>query len=381
MEESAQAYRRAIAVKPDFAPSIRQLVGIKSHAPNEREAAGLEMLLRDDGLPEETRAELYLALATAYELSGDFDKAWERLQAGNQIIHKKLGYNPDGNTRFVDRIIDTFGAEFFAKRKGWGDPSDLPVFILGMPRSGTTLVEQIICSHPQVYGAGELTRLHELSLALPQRLNRRLPCPEVARYFDRASAAGLSGDYLDYLRGLAPDALRVTDKMPFNYRLIGLIAVCLPNARIIHCMRDPLDTCISCYFAKFREALHFAYNMVDLGRYYRDYERLMAHWRDTVEMRWLDMLYDDLVASPEEKSRELIAFCGLDWDPRCLQFYENERAVFTASNWQVRQPIYQSSVARWQRYDKFLGPLRVALDLPPRDAREGAALAGGGAGC
>jgi tetratricopeptide (TPR) repeat protein len=375
MEEAAEAYRCALAVRPDFTASLRQLASMRSHAPGAEEAAELEKLLWDDALPEESRVELYMALASTYDTRGDFDKAWERLQAGNQIIHRKLGYDPEGNTRFVDRIIDTFSKGFFAERRSWGNPSELPVFIVGMPRSGTTLVEQIICSHPQVYGAGELRRMHELSSALPAQLKRRLPYPEVARHLDRSTTGELAQEYLDHLLSLSPDAVRITDKMPFNYRLIGLISLCFPNARVINCRRDPLDICLSCYFAKFREALDFAYNLVDLGRYYRDYERLMAHWRDTVRLRWLDMSYEELVAHQEEKSRELVAFCGLEWDARCLNYHETERAVLTASNWQVRQPIYRSSVARWQHYEKFLGPLIETLDYRRPEAADNTAVA------
>ncbi len=230
-----------------------------------------------------------------------------------------------------------------------------------MMRSGTTLAEQILASHPQIHGAGELDTLGRLAGSLPRRLATQIPYPECVAHLDAATARAVAADYLEVLKQHGGAAERVVDKMPLNFLGLGLIATLLPRARIVHCRRDPMDTCLSCFFRDFTTSFTFKYDLRDLGLYYREYERLMAHWRRVLPLPIFELQYEELTAAPEAVSRRLVAFCGLDWDERCLRFHETERPVRTASTAQVRQPMYQSAVGRWRRYEKHLGPLMAAL--------------------
>jgi hypothetical protein len=231
-----------------------------------------------------------------------------------------------------------------------------------MPRSGTTLVEQILASHPQVHGAGELTALETI---LIDQLGARLSPIDRARRLADLSAgdlAAMGGAYISRIRALAPGALRVTDKMPANFRFAGLIRLMLPNARIIHCRRDPVDTCLSCYARKFSRGQPYAYDLRELGLYYRAYDALMAHWRRLLPMdRLIEVRYEQVVGDLEGEARRMIAFLDLAWDDACLTFHRTRRPVRTASVNQVRQPLYRTSVARWRPYEKHLGPLLDAL--------------------
>ena len=309
-------------------------------------------------------------VAAAYDDAGDYDVAFGHYKAGNDLKKAASLYQADATSTYVDRVIATFGTEFFARMDRAGSQPELPVFIVGMPRSGTTLVEQILASHPQVHGAGELDYMRQITQALPERLapdsvGGQQTFPECAAKIDTALAERIAEEHLQHLREHSASALRITDKTPSNFLRLGLIALLFPKARIIHCQRDPLDTCLSCYFLRFGQGQAFAYDLDDLGRYYRDYARLMEHWRRVLPSPLLEVPYEALVADQEGWSRRLIAFLGLDWDDRCLAFYRSERQVKTASVWQVRQPVYASSIGRWRRYAKHLGPLFAALGIEP----------------
>ncbi len=260
-----------------------------------------------------------------------------------------------------DRLIATFTPEFFEAQTSPGSDSERPVFILGMPRSGTTLVEQIIARHPLAFGAGELMTRNRVTWTLPAALKSGTTYPECAALMDERFTDEAANGYLKELRQLPDAAVRVTDKMPNNFRHIGLIARLFPRARIIHCQRNPMDICLSCYFLDFRGRLGFAYDLTHLGQYYRQYERLMAHWKKVSPIPILDVRYEDLIADSEAVSRRMIDYCGLEWDDACLAHDETERPVMTASHWQARQPIYKTSVERWRHYERHLEPLSRAL--------------------
>ena len=361
LEEAEETYRQALAIRPDFFGSLRQLASVKKFKGNDEEVAAIEQALKSDSMSEEERIDLYFALGKAYDDSKQHERAFRQLQSANQLHRKTLNYDKDKNTQFIDRIMATYDKAFFKNRGGFGSQSERPVFIVGMPRSGTTLTEQIISSHPQVHGAGELMKMHQISSDLPQRLKVDLKYPEAVKLLDKENALAAAQDYLDYLDEHDQEALRVTDKMPFNYRLMGFLALLFPKAKIIHIRRNPLDVCLSCYFVKFKEHLDFSYNMVELGHYYRDYMRIMDHWRRTLPVTWMEIRYEELVANQLAESKQLIDFCGLEWDERCLEFHRNKRPVLTASSWQVRQPLYSSSSGRWRNYDRYLGPLKEVL--------------------
>jgi hypothetical protein len=241
----------------------------------------------------------------------------------------------------------------------------VPVFIVGMPRSGTSLVEQILASHPAVHGAGELRLMKHFTDALPAELGSTAEFPECLDRLDKAACHRLAEAYLGDLHRLAPDKARITDKLPLNFHNLGLIATLFPEAQIIHCRRDPRDVCWSCYFQNFRE-IAFACDLQMLGAYYRQYDRLMAYWKDMLPTPILDVCYEELVANLEHVSRQIVAFCGLPWDKACLDFHQTQRVVRTSSNIQVRQPLYRKSIGYWKNYEPYLGLLMKSLcGAPP----------------
>jgi hypothetical protein len=246
-----------------------------------------------------------------------------------------------------------FDRNLLEKLQGAGDPSSTPVFVLGMPRSGSTLIEQILASHPQIHGAGETEDLAEcLPAGFPECLST-------------ADASAIREIGRAYLSRLPQGRQRVVNKLPHNFLRIGLIRLALPNARIIHTERNPLDTCVSCYSKLFTAGQNFSYDLGELGRYYRLYSGLMDHWRSVLPAdAMLHVAYEDVVEDLEGQARRLIEYCGLPWDDRCLDFYKTNRTVRTASAVQVRKPLFRSSVERWKKYEAGLGPLLSEL-LPP----------------
>jgi len=301
----------------------------------------------------------------AASFEGAFEEAFRHCDQGNAYKGQLLRLQ--GNTfqsgahgNFVDRLIATFGTDYFQRVQGFGSGRPLPVFIVGMPRSGTSLVEQILASHPAVVGAGEIRNLKQLVAELPTELGSPADYPECLAGLDRPVSRRLAERYLQGLRSLGKGKPRVTDKVPMNFHQLGLIATLWPRATIIHCRRDPRDVCWSCYFQNFRE-VYFACDLRKLGAYYRQYERLMAHWRKVLPVRILDVCYEELVENLEQLSRDLVAFCGLPWDDACLRFHQTRRIVRTSSNLQVRRPVYKSSVGYWKNYETYLGPLLEAL--------------------
>ena len=263
-----------------------------------------------------------------------------------------------------DRIQAVFTRELISAKSGGGDSSPMPIFVIGMPRSGTTLVEQIIASHPAVHGAGELQALNDVILTVRGPDGNTILYPEFVPAIDRLALQQIGARYVALVRRLAQGRPRVTDKMPSNYYFAGLIHLALPNATVIHTLRDPVDTCVSCFSKLFSAQQNHTYDLGELGRYYKRYERLMAHWRRVLPPgRILDVRYEEVVADLDSAARRIIAHCALPWDERCLSFHETGRPVRTASATQVRKPIYSSAVGRWRVYGDELQPLLDALGL------------------
>jgi hypothetical protein len=258
-----------------------------------------------------------------------------------------------------DEIKQAFSAENIERLSGEGVSDSTPIFVLGMPRSGTTLTEQIIASHPDVYGAGELHYLLEIS----QRAVAGAAFPSNLRQLDRELLTAWGQEYLSALKRHAPEAARITDKMPQNFQMLGLIHLMLPNAKIIHVKRNPVDTCLSCFTMHFAaKSVKYSYDLTELAHFYVGYAELMEHWRNVLpENAFLEVQYEDVIQDVEGQARRLIDYCGLEWDNACIAFHENKRVVRTASVAQVRKPVYKSSVERWRRYEKHLGPLLDAL--------------------
>jgi Tfp pilus assembly protein PilF len=319
----------------------------------------IETLLGDPELAPDVARSLHLGLARLYDRSDRHDAAFEHALAGNALAD--VTYDAEARREFVTESRAAFSPDRLAALPRAEPPSDLPVFIVGMPRSGTTLVEQIVSSHPTIFGGGELEEFRTMALELPKTLGTDVPAAECAALVDQDMVQRLADRYLAHLDTLDSDALRVTDKMPGNFQRLDLIALLFPGARVIHCRRNPLDVSLSCYFHDFSQGHTYTYDLTELGTYYHQYERLMDHWRDVLPVAMLDLTYEDLISDQETVSRRMIDFCGVPWDDACLSFQDNDRSVFTSSMWQVRQPLYQTSVDRWRHYDSHLGPLKSAL--------------------
>jgi len=338
----------AIAAEPKSAEAWY----VKSDLGGTCSIEAMEALLRDNPTAE-SRINLHFALGKSWLGAGDDKQAFLHFGAANQLYRSGIPYDPAAAERQMERIAAQFDKPLLKKFAEVGVPSDRPLFVIGMPRSGTSLVEQILASHPEIAGAGELPLLPDIVAAMADELSA-----------DALAQAGAA--YLDGLPNFA-GSRRVVDKMPLNFLHAGLIRLILPNARIIHCRRDPVDVCLSCYVRKFAGKLDFAYDLGELGRFYRAYDRLARHWRETLPAdAYTEISYEALIDDPEMEARRLIAFSGLDWDPACLDFYRTERIVRTASAGQVRRPLYRTAIGRWRRHQKQLGPLLAALgDLVP----------------
>jgi hypothetical protein len=257
--------------------------------------------------------------------------------------------------KLADNLIADFNAESIKQITNSGCDDERPVFIVGMPRSGTSLVEQILSSHPQIYGAGELSDIKNIAISYIQAT--RSNNVKIFSHTERAKLYELAGKYQKVIEQTCGNAILVTDKMPSNFLWLGFIMQLFPKARIIHCKRDPRDTCLSIYFQQFTKSHDYANKLEDLAFYYRQYERLMHHWKYHLHVPMLDVYYKDLVLDIETKARQMVDYLGLQWDDRCLAYYESKRATATASWDQVRQPIYTKSLGRWRHYQKHLGPL------------------------
>ncbi len=300
---------------------------------------------------------LNYAISEAYEKMKEYDKAFEHLKKACDAKRQLIPYNPQGNAMLVESVKARFTPEFVDKMKDKGYKSDVPVFIVGMPRSGTTLTEQIISSHPDVYGAGELVEISKIR--------------ELLGGLQEDNAEEFGQQYVESVLARDPDgtAKRITDKMPGNYVNIGVITTILPDAKIIHCRRNPVDTCLSCYNQNFAQGQYWSYNLEELADEYNRYLDIMNHWRSVLSDRFIEIDYEDTVGSFEEQARRLIDYIGLDWNDACLEPHKQKRAVLTASKGQVTQPIYNTSVQKWKRYEKQLQPLvdRLNYDAMPKD--------------
>jgi tetratricopeptide (TPR) repeat protein len=375
LTEAREAAERAVALAPREPLHFRQLGEVRKYVAGDSCLMALEALSNDEAaLGTGKQIDLHFALAKAYADIGRTEDEFRRLLAGNRLKRARIDYDETSVLDEIDRVQQVFSSEFMRSAPVAGEPSAKPIFILGMPRSGTTLVEQILASHPEVFGAGELN-LFERSVGDVRSAIQEAPAyPEITSHMADEHFRELGGRYLAGIRRLAPAASRITDKMPANFLFAGLIHLALPNATIIHTVRNPVDTCISCFSKLFTEGNFHSYDLAELGRYYRRYQALMTHWHRVLPPgRILDVHYEDTVADVEAVARRIVAHCGLSWDQRCLDFHRTERAVRTSSATQVRKPIYASSIGRRYVYGPLLEPLLAALSPPdPSFATDGA---------
>jgi hypothetical protein len=314
-------------------------------------------------LSGEQQIPLHFALGKAYADLGEHPRSFAYLLKGNALKRAGVRYDEAATLKRFERIQAAFTSELLREKAGAGDGSTAPVFVLGMPRSGTTLVEQILASHSKVFGAGELDAFGR-AVASIATVNG-VAFPEFASTISAEGLRSLGESYVERLSRAPAAAGRIVDKMPSNFAFVGLIHLALPHARIIHTRRDPLDTCLSCFSILFTSEHAHAYDLGELGRFYRGYASLMTHWRNVLPPGvMLEVQYEDVVDDLEGQARTIIAHCGLEWEDSCLAFHATQRPVETASARQVRQPIYRSSVGRWRSYAGLLQPLRRALGLP-----------------
>ena len=364
-EAAARCYRRVIDGSPDHAHVWLNYSKTRRFGPADRpeieEAEAVAGRLDAHPSPGPERGDVHFALGKMYDDLGEYGLAFEHFRRGNEILRRHVPFDAGAAERLVEETEAGFGEAWFDRVRGWGHPSSRPIFIVGMPRSGTTLVEQILASHPEVHGAGELIRIPNLAQRLLGAGDS--PLRAAAATLGREDLEAAARDYLDYVEARSTGATRTTDKLPENYHHLGLISAMFPNARIVHVGRDPMDVCVSNYLVRFQWGHAWSYDFDSLASEYRAYERLMRHWRAVLPTPVHEQSYESLVASLESESRRLVEFCGLDWDERCLDFHLTERSVHTASGWQVRQPIYRRSVERWRNYEQHLGPLREALGV------------------
>jgi len=351
--DARDSFRRAIALKPDCAEYYQGLAGCAPLGPDDPHFLAMEALAENlTSRAEADRVPLHFALAKAYEDQRRFAPAFAHLSAGNALRRRRVEYDEAATLARIGRFAPVFDRAVMARAAPRGPLPDVAIFIVGMPRSGSTLIEQILASHRDVFGGGELAYFIEEV--------ERLGAAEGA--LSDPVCAEIGARYRRKLQALAPAAPRITDKQLSNCQHLGLIRMALPNARIIHTRRDPVDTCLSCFAQTFSAGLAFSNDLGDLGRYYRAYADLMAHWRAVLPQgSMLEVQYEALVADFEPQARRILDYCSLDWDPRCLAFHETRRPVITASAAQVRLPIYQRSSGRAEGYGRLLQPLFEAL--------------------
>ncbi len=361
LTEARERLNRAIELDPHQINYYFNLADMKKFVAGDSDLMAMERLSRDGSLPQAARVRLNFALAKAYDDIGRFDDAFRHMQEGNRQKRSRIAYDEKQALEQFDRIRASFDRGLLARKPG-GFHSDVPIFVLGMPRSGTTLIEQILAAHPAVHGAGELTDFGRLANQISDANGNLCRYPDDVAGLSDDQLRNLGKDYVGRLRRLSPDAPRITDKMPGNFVFVGLIHMALPDARIIHVRRDPRDTCLSCYSKLFSAPQDFTYDLAELGRYYRQYDSLMTHWRETLPRgRMFEVRYEDVIADLETWARRIVHHCGLDWDAACIAFHEVRRPVRTASASQVRQPIYRSSEGRWRNYGDNLESLLAAL--------------------
>ena len=361
-------FYKAIDVDADSVGARFHIIGNEKVTVDHPQFLALAAMNTDD-LPRGQQISWHYAMGKGYADLKDPAKAMDHYIKGAALKRATFEYSPDAAREVAKRIKSALSAQAIKSLMGNGNASDLPIFVLGMPRSGTTLTEQIIASHPRVHGAGELSELNEIVDAKPPNNWSQSAFPDSLFDLTPERIKKFGTQYIDRLQSYAPQAQRITDKMPGNYMLLGIIALALPGAKVVHVNRNPVDTCLSCFTRLFNRHQHATYDLHEVGQSYLNYHAMMQHWREVLPPgTFYDIRYEDVVADLPGEARKLIDFLELEWDDACLKFYENKRQVRTASLSQVRQPIYNSSVARWKPYAPYIEPLLDALGpLVPAD--------------
>lgn len=366
LKEAERHYRAAIQLQPDYAEAFYNLSRTVHFERNDPTFPALDKLLQRHDLSKEDRCFGHFAMGKMLDDIHEYRHAFPHFQRGN--LSKGAQFDLKQHQMRLQHTLSVYTREFLEKFSGCGNESVKPIFMVGMPRTGSTLIEQILSSHPQVHGIGEVDFITPFISQIPlQQMRLRITAkkqrsetkdtltPEMIKQF--------SDQYLSKINEYSATATRIVDKQLLNFKYLGLIALMFPNAKIIHCRRHPLDTCLSCYFQNFVNGQEYSFDLEILANYYSDYMRLMNHWRNVLPIKMLEVHYESLVEHQAEVSRRMIEFCDLTWDEQCMQFYNLNRPVSTASQWQIRQPIYHTAVSRWKHYAEELAPLRAKLDF------------------
>lgn len=359
VERAHKCFTRALALEPTLPGVALHLSRSRKFSTDDKSTIVLlERLLRNPDLSSSARADLHFGLGKINDDCCDYDLAFRHYERANQLVSDTVSFDRIRFARSLDLLCLSFSTNFFDSGRASGQLSQTPIFIVGMPRSGTTLVEQILSSHSVVHGGGELAYIDQLT----REIGAPVPYPRAAIGMGAPMAFELSERYLEKIKTLSPNASRIADKMPTNFFHLGFIASLFPKAHIIHCRRQPLDTCVSIYFQQFETGNEWAYKLSDIAFFYKGYLRTMSHWQNVLPVPIHEVHYESLIRNPEETTRQMVDYCGLPWETGCLDFHNHPRPVLTSSSWQVRQPLYSQSVERWKRYDSYLDPLRRELE-------------------
>jgi Flp pilus assembly protein TadD len=355
-DEAQALLKRTLEISPKMPTAWASLHGTRKMTTADRDWFVTAEEIAGSGIPLLDEVQLRFAMGKYCDDTEDYEQAFANFRRGNELLKSVAGrYNRETHSRFADDLIRVHARESLASLSEGGSASAKPVFVLGMPRSGTSLAEQIIASHPDAKGVGEPDYWLKSARAFHDEIRRKI--------LDLPARKKLAENYLRLIEHRYPNAARIVDKTPTNSDFVGFIHTVFPNARIIRMRRDPIDTCLSCYFQNFSTAQTFTMDLADLADYYRIHQRLMDHWLRALPVgAILEVPYEGLVADQESWTRKILDFLGLKWDERCLAFHETKRSVTTASVWQVRQKIYRHSLERWRNYEKFIGPLKGLRD-------------------
>ncbi len=372
-----KAYRAAIRSKPDFGEVYWSMANLKIFEFEDSEVAAMEKQLERDDISKSAEIHFRFALGKAYEDLGDFDRAWHHYHAGNQVQRGEVQYDPTEFEVRQSKIVDVFTREFLQERSGHGLDAPDPVFIVGLPRSGSTLIEQILASHSLVEGTSELPILPKIAGSIGRYRRDKVVYPEAVKDLRNKDWSAYGRQFMDESRRhRSTDRLYFTDKLPNNYSHVGLIHLILPKAKIINARRHPLDSVLGGYKQLFGKGQNFTYDMFEIAEYYKQYHAVMTHWHAALPGKVLDVHYEETVLDLETQVRRILEFCGLPFEEQCLRFYETDRAVKTASSEQVRQPIYRGALGKWRRYEKHLGVWLEELDEIIRELPETVRTAG-----
>jgi tetratricopeptide (TPR) repeat protein len=357
LDEAVLSYKNALSIKPDYAEAHFNLSTLRKCS-DYGDIKSIKMTLAGN-INIEKRVILNFALSKSLSDMQENSQSFDALLKGNRLHRNTIKFKISDEERVFGKFVETFDESFFKAREGYGIDDNMPIFIVGMPRSGSTLIEQILSAHPDVYGAGELIILPEQLKKLSSDQPEQVPAKIAAMKLQAITT--MADEYITEVRKLSADSRFVSDKMPINFLHIGIIKLLLPNAKIIHSVRSCEDTCFSIFKTKFTGMHNYAYDLSELGQYYRLYHQLMEHWHRLFPDDIYDVVYEKITAEQESETRKLLDFCGIGWDDKCMQFHKSKRSVATASNVQVRQPMYRSSVGGWRRFEQQLQPLIDAL--------------------